>query len=123
MSRLVVAGYVCVVVMLAGCGGSGRLSASDYKAKLASLNKEVDTAELERENASHKAQLQKDLREAAHRRRLDLIGFSVLVLILLIGFVCGILPSAWIGDQKWAQSIASAVLGLLIGRYTMQKKG
>lgn len=79
-------------------------------------------AELERETATHKAQLEKDLREAAHRRRLDMIGFSVLVTVLLVGFVCGILPSAWIGDQKWAQSIASAVLGLLIGRYTMQKK-
>ncbi len=45
MSRLVVAGSVCVVVMLVGCGGSGRLSASDYKAKLASLNKEFETAE------------------------------------------------------------------------------
>jgi hypothetical protein len=79
-------------------------------------------AELERETASHKAQLEKDLRETAHRRRLDMIGFSVLVTVLLIGFVCGILPSTWIGDQKWAQSISSAVLGLLIGRYTMQKK-
>jgi hypothetical protein len=79
-------------------------------------------AEMERETASHKAQLEKDLREADHRRRLDMIGFSVLVMVLLIGFVCGILPSTWIGDQKWAQSIASAVLGLLIGRYTMQKK-
>lgn len=80
-------------------------------------------AELERETASHKAQLEKDLKEADHRRRLDMIGFSVLVMVLLIGFVCGILPSSFVGDQKWAQSIASAVLGLLIGRYTMQKKG
>jgi hypothetical protein len=79
-------------------------------------------AELERETASHKAQLEKDLQEAAHRRRLDTIGFSVLVTVLLVGFVCGILPASWLGDQKWAQSIASAVLGLLIGRYTMQKK-
>jgi len=79
-------------------------------------------AELDRETASHKAQLEKDLREAAHRRRLDVIGFSVLVMVLLIGFVCGILPNTWVGDQKWAQSIASAVLGLLIGRYTMQRK-
>ena len=79
-------------------------------------------AELERENLTHKAQLEKDLREAAHRRRLDMIGFSVLVFVLVIGFVSGIVPSSWIGDQKWAQSIASAVLGLLIGRYTMQKK-
>ena len=80
-------------------------------------------AELERETAHHKAQLEKDLASAAHRRRLDLLGFSVLVIILLVGFVCGILPSAWIGDQKWSQSIASAVLGLLIGRYTMPKRG
>jgi hypothetical protein len=79
-------------------------------------------AELDRETATHKANLQKDLREAAHRRRLDLIGFSVLVVILLIGFVCGILPNSLVGDQKWAQSIASAVLGLLIGRYTMTRK-
>ena len=78
---------------------------------------------MERETATHKAQLEKDLREADHRRRLDMIGFSVLVSILLIGFVVGILPSTFVGDQKWAQSIASAVLGLLIGRYTMQKKG
>jgi hypothetical protein len=79
-------------------------------------------AELERETASHKAQLEKDLLQAAHRRRLDTIGYSALVVILLVGFACGILPSAWIGDQKWAQSIASAVLGLLIGRYTMPKR-
>ena len=80
-------------------------------------------AELDRENATHRAQLEKDIKEADHRRRLDVIGFSVLVSVLLIGFVCGILPSTLVGDQKWAQSIASAVLGLMIGRYTMQKKG
>ncbi len=30
---------------LAGCGGSGRLSGSEYRAKLAALNKEIGTAE------------------------------------------------------------------------------
>ncbi|HEY8211318.1 MAG TPA: hypothetical protein VIG99_27730 [Myxococcaceae bacterium] len=79
-------------------------------------------AELERETLSHKAQLEKDLLQAAHRRRLDFLGYSVLVVILVGGFICGILPSTWVGDQKWAQSIASAVLGLLIGRYTLPKK-
>ena len=79
-------------------------------------------AELDREAASHKAQLEKGLREADHRRRLDVIGFSVLVVVLLVGFVAGLLPDAFVGDQKWAQSIASAVLGVLIGRYTVTKK-
>jgi hypothetical protein len=79
-------------------------------------------AELERENATHRVQLEKDMRAADHRRRLDVIGFSVLVVVLLIGLVAGVLPSTLVGDQKWAQSIASAVLGVLIGRYTVQKK-
>jgi len=79
-------------------------------------------AELERENATHRAQLEKDMRAADHRRRLDVIGFSVLVVVLLIGLVAGVLPPSLVGDQKWAQSIASAVLGVLIGRYTVQKK-
>ncbi|HVE82529.1 MAG TPA: hypothetical protein VND93_06765 [Myxococcales bacterium] len=79
-------------------------------------------AELERETATHKANLEKDARESEHRRRLDTIGFTVLVIVLLLGFVSGILPSSYVGDQKWAQSIASAVLGVLIGRYSVQKK-
>jgi hypothetical protein len=79
-------------------------------------------AELDRETASHRAQLEKDMKAADHRRRLDVIGFSVLVVVLLIGLVCGVLPGNLVGDQKWAQSIASAVLGVLIGRYTIQKK-
>ena len=79
-------------------------------------------AELERELATHRAQLEANAKEADHRRRLDVIGFSVLVTVFLVGFVCGILPSGYVGDPKWAQSIASAVLGLLIGRYTMQKR-
>src|SRR5262245_6808124 len=79
-------------------------------------------AELERETATHRAQLEKEIRESDHRRRMDTIGFSVLVTILLIGFVGGLLPSDYVGDQKWAQSIASAVLGVLIGRYTVAKR-
>lgn len=79
-------------------------------------------AELDRENASHRAQLEKDMKAADHRRRLDVIGFSVLTVVLLVGLVCGVLPGNLVGDQKWAQSIASAVLGVLIGRYTVQKK-
>jgi hypothetical protein len=64
MSRLVVAGSLCVVVMLAGCGGSGRLSASDYKAKLAALNKEVDTAETHAQAAATRAQSVAQIRAA-----------------------------------------------------------
>jgi len=64
MSRLVVAGSLCVIVMLAGCGGSGQLSASDYKAKLAALNKEVDTAETHAQAAATQAQSVAQIRAA-----------------------------------------------------------
>jgi hypothetical protein len=64
MNRLVVAGSLCVVAMLAGCGGSGRLSASGYKAKLAALNKEVDTAETHAQAAATRAQSVAQIRAA-----------------------------------------------------------
>jgi hypothetical protein len=64
MNRLVVAGSLCVVAMLAGCGGSGRLSASGYKAKLAALNKEVDTAETHAQAAATRARSVAEVRAA-----------------------------------------------------------
>lgn len=90
----------------------------------AALEREVSThnAKLEREQKENNAQLERDKMEGEHRRRIDMIGFSVLVAVLLVGFVCGLLPSEMVGDQKWAQSIASAVLGLMIGRYTISRK-
>ncbi len=51
VSRLLAAGFLCIVMALVGCGGSGRLSGSEYKAKLAALNKEIGTAETRAQTA------------------------------------------------------------------------
>jgi hypothetical protein len=75
MRRAVFAGAVAALAFVAGCGGSGRLSKSDYRAKLAAISKEADRAQSDVEQGLH-AKTVSELRQrlvafAAASRRLS----------------------------------------------------